>query len=357
VKTKLKLSAAGLALAVFSTLNVQLSTAFAQGSLTPPGPPAATMLTLSQVEPRTPISSLPVTIANPGSYYLTSNLVCTVSNAIFITANGVTLDLNGFTLSSTVANAANGGTAILLNAGVSDIKICNGHIVSGVTNNGSNVYSGSGFNNGIYFSGPYPMNVRVSDVSVSGCLNYGIYLYNQVGSILVESCTVGTVGNYGIAANTIERSLVVDCGEDAIYGNQISDCHGESTLHGYGINAIYLAHDCYGYTSLGNAGINAYVAHDCYGYNAGSSYGIFAGVALNCDGSSNIGDGVFASDAENCFGYSGGSGYGLYAQDSANGCFGASYSGTGLNAFIASVCHGTSATGTALTATHNVNSY
>ena len=68
-------------------------------------------------------------------------------NAITIAANGVTLDLNGFTISSTAASAA--GMAILLNSGLSDITIVNGHIRSGVTNNGSGVYSGSGFGYGI----------------------------------------------------------------------------------------------------------------------------------------------------------------------------------------------------------------
>ena len=46
----------------------------AQGSLTPPGAPAETMKTLEQVEPRTPVSSLPFTITQSGSYYLTTTL-------------------------------------------------------------------------------------------------------------------------------------------------------------------------------------------------------------------------------------------------------------------------------------------
>lgn len=39
--------------------SLQILSADAQGSLTPPGAPGPTMLSLSQVEPRTPISSLP----------------------------------------------------------------------------------------------------------------------------------------------------------------------------------------------------------------------------------------------------------------------------------------------------------
>lgn len=46
----------------------------AQGALTPPGSPAATMRTLDQVQPRTPLATAGVTISAPGSYYLTGNL-------------------------------------------------------------------------------------------------------------------------------------------------------------------------------------------------------------------------------------------------------------------------------------------
>jgi hypothetical protein len=120
MKTHLKLAALALLL---STINYQLSTCFAQGSLAPPGAPAPTMKSLAQIEPRSPISLVPFTISVPGSYYLTTNVTTTVSNAIVIAANGVTLDLNGFSISSTVANAANGGTAIVLAGSLSDYGV------------------------------------------------------------------------------------------------------------------------------------------------------------------------------------------------------------------------------------------
>ena len=96
MKTKLTIQC-GVAL-LLSTLNPQLST-FAQGSLTPPGAPAATFKTLTQIEPRTPISSLPYTISSPGSYYVTTNLTgVNAASGITIAASDVTLDLKGYSL-------------------------------------------------------------------------------------------------------------------------------------------------------------------------------------------------------------------------------------------------------------------
>src|SRR6478609_1827254 len=95
MKTTFKL---GVLTLLLSALNSQLLT-FAQGSLTPPaGAPAPVMKSLSQIEPRTPVSSAPFTINQPGSYYLTTNLTISSGTAITIATNDVTLDLNGFAL-------------------------------------------------------------------------------------------------------------------------------------------------------------------------------------------------------------------------------------------------------------------
>jgi len=57
------------------------------------------MKTLDQIEPRTPISSVPFTISAPGSYYVTTNLTPGADqNGIVVAADNVTIDLNGFTL-------------------------------------------------------------------------------------------------------------------------------------------------------------------------------------------------------------------------------------------------------------------
>src|SRR5260370_9368282 len=84
---------------LLSTLSFQPSTCFAQGSLTPPGAPGATFKTLAQIEPRTPISSLPFTISVAGSYYVTTNLAAVAAvDGITVAADNVSVDLNGFSL-------------------------------------------------------------------------------------------------------------------------------------------------------------------------------------------------------------------------------------------------------------------
>jgi len=57
------------------------------------------MKTLDQVEARTPISSLPYTITQPGSYYLTADLQGVAGqDGIYVPVDNVTIDLNGFAL-------------------------------------------------------------------------------------------------------------------------------------------------------------------------------------------------------------------------------------------------------------------
>ena len=54
-----------------------------------PVAPAPTMKSLAQIEPRTPISSVPFVISNSGSYYLTKNLNVTTGDAITINADEI----------------------------------------------------------------------------------------------------------------------------------------------------------------------------------------------------------------------------------------------------------------------------
>ena len=359
----------------------------AQGSLTPPGAPAPTMKTLDQVEARTPISSLPFPINNPGSYYLTKNLNVASGDAITINANQVTIDLNGFTISSTATPAA--GTGVVLGNDITDITILNGHIKGDVFYNGS-TYSGSGFANGISYFGPSPgtCNVRVAGVSVSGCLTNGIYL-NYLCAGLVESCTVRTIGGYGILSPTVSHSSAADCGDIAIYGLTVSDCSSAATGSGFGLYASSAsncyassysgtalhannASNCYGSSSSG-IGIDANNASNSYGSSGGNGQGINASTATGCYGRSNSSQGIFATNASNCYGVSesnrgvfatvamactgvsNGSSYGVFASKIANNCYGFSNAGTGLNAYIAIGCVGETNIGGLVTYTYHYN--
>src|SRR5690242_16063675 len=84
-----------------------VSSAFGQGALTPPGVPAPMMKSLDQIEPRTPVDATHTPgnsfegfiISQPGSYYLTTNILgSSGKDGIEIATNNVSLDLNGFAL-------------------------------------------------------------------------------------------------------------------------------------------------------------------------------------------------------------------------------------------------------------------
>jgi hypothetical protein len=293
------------------------------------------MRTLTQIEPRTPISSAPVTLNAPGSYYLTTNLAVSGGDAITIATNGVTLDLNGFSITSIAPITT--GTGVRLNGGLRNIAILNGHIQGGVTNN-AGTYAGPGFWTGISYSSPAPMNVRVAGVSVSGCLYSGIYL-DVVNSTVVEGCTVRTVGGTGIYASTIKNSVALDSGEMGISGKQVSDSQGESTSDWTGLYAE-VAQNCRG-TSKNGIGLRAYrTALNCYGFSE-SDTGLLARSAQNCYGESGGGGvGLYSDVANNCQGYSV-SGIGLRCPGGvATGCLGSSTSSLGLGAKIAIGCIG-----------------
>lgn len=305
----------------------------AAGPLTPPGAPAPMWKSLQEIEPRTLIASVPYTITTPGSYYLSNNLTVGTGDAITIAASGVTLDLNGFTLSSAAPSAT--GYAITIYGGVRDVTILNGHIVSGVYDNGNGSFSGPGFGYGIF--GSSALNVRVRDVSVSGCLYNGIYLSPYGGA--VSDCAVSFAGNYGIYAGEVTRCIAYGCGTLGIGGAQVSDSWGSCPYAGNGISGQTVL-NCYGY-SKDSAGINASTAGNCYG-ESWNYIGLWANSASSCFGYSSTtnSSGVVGDDLRGCYGQGGYAGINAYG--TASGCYGYSYYGDGIFAYAADNCYGQS---------------
>ena len=178
MKTQLKLAV----LALVSAFILQPSSLPAQGSLTPPGPPAPTMKTLTQVEPRTAITNLPYTIGNSGSYYLTGPHSST-NSGITVAANDVTLDLMGFTI--TGPSATNwpgvfvaGGTDVMLR----NIVVKNGGISQ------------------------FGVGVLVENAQ-SGCLRQLVVHQNTAEGVLIKNKNPGSCSDF-----TVEDSIVTDNG-------------------------------------------------------------------------------------------------------------------------------------------------
>ena len=206
---------------ILSTLNAQLSTCVAQGSLTPPGAPAPTMKTLAQIEPRTPISSAPFTISAPGSYYVTTNLTPGVNqDGIVVAADNVTIDLNGFTL---FGGGGSSGEGISTSGARANIVVRNGTLRN---------WPGSGVN--LYDSGA--SQTLVQNVQCISNTFTGIGVKN--GSRLRECLAVGN----GTGMIVDNDSLVEHCkasgnaGDGIIAVNNCELKDNQSTGNGTGLH-------------------------------------------------------------------------------------------------------------------------
>lgn len=192
------------------------------GNLDPPGPPAPTMKTLVEVEPRILISNETTPgdsdsvfkISQPGSYYLGGNVAGVAGkHGIEIAADDVTLDINGFALIG-VAGSLNGVVAAEFPTTRTDLMIRNGTVAA---------WGGHGIHVEIGF------NVQIEDVRAARNTGNGILLESGSGNT-VTHCAASSNGLSGIDAginSTVSLCTVVLNGQNGIVasnGGSVTDC-------------------------------------------------------------------------------------------------------------------------------------
>ncbi|MGA3284675.1 MAG: right-handed parallel beta-helix repeat-containing protein [Verrucomicrobiota bacterium] len=276
-------NALGRSLGALVSLFVPIA-ALAQGSLTPPGPPAPMMKTLDQMEPRTPISSLPCTITSSGSYYLATNLTGAASeHGIRILADHVTIDLRGFAL---LGGGGGGACGIVVSNDHVNLKICNGSIAN---------WSAQG--------------VLATDARNSQFEQLRISQNGSDGLKAGKGCTITACvaeGNQGEGISVLERCLIQNCNSCNNsngfklqgYGGRISDCVAAcNTNCGIVVQGVICSVNNCTATSNGQDGINVFdgCRIDVCTVIINGRHGIMTGdgcTVKNCTSNGNSGDGI-----------------------------------------------------------------
>ena len=321
-------------LVIFAALILQTTIVFA-GNLNPTSSPASTMKTLEQIEPAVHFSKddLPLTIKEPGVYYLTENILYQDSgtgsgNAVIsIESDGVTVDLKGYTLEG---DSAGKSTAGIYSDNFNDITVKNGKVL-GFTAYSVRIEGESARNNRIENitakTASYPLvagrysrvtdcyvyngsqtciktmeHSVISNCIISNSLNDSVNGITTGKSSIVQNCSIGFETGHAIyvdSGSRVTNCTTDHCNSYGVYATSnctISDCNIKNT----GGHAIYSSGDSlfinnivtggsnglqigYGSTARGNqindctTGIYAY--HRCFIENNlidDCSYGITA---------------------------------------------------------------------------------
>jgi len=230
----------------------------AQGPLAPAAAPGPMMKTLGEIEPRTPITNIPYTIVQPGTYYLVSNLT-SATDGVIIRTNDVVLDLMGFALAGD--RSSSGDIGVYLEgtnaAPILDVVVRNGSIHDfgyGVRMDHSRAGRLEGLAvasnafGGIWLYGRFGKcsGNAILDCAVHDNGGEGIFFYGYGGQCdgnVIDGCAIvrnlkdgvtfsGTGGQSD--GNALLRSTVVGCSSNGVYldgtssgrcvGNRVADC-------------------------------------------------------------------------------------------------------------------------------------
>ena len=224
------------------------------------------MKTADQIEPRTIVNAVNTPgngtslfiISQPGSYYLTTNLVgVSGKNGIEILANNVTLDLNGFALLG-VSGSVSG---IDIPSAQTNVVVRNGTV------------NGWGYM-GMYIESDSSLNMVSERLNVSACGDGGIF--SVALAAVMRDCNCQQNGGDGI---TCINGIVSDCtannnGSDGIVVTSatVSGCYTANNQY----SGIFVQ-------DLGGSG-GKVIANTCIGNNKGnqlSAGGILIGNSNN----------------------------------------------------------------------------
>ncbi len=238
-----------------------------QGSLTPPGPPAPSMNSLSQLAPRIPLESVAqpgggYSITTPGSYFASGMLMPGAGGVvIMVSASDVVIDLNGFGVTTSKGPT----TAVYANLSTpgTNLKIMNGSISGpSVTVVGGNGDLG---------------NLEISDLRVAST--------DGVGRILGDSVAATNPSALRVSFSGLNQGLVFQ------NGGTITQCLGSNLAitQGSGLRAAIISHSSIQDSSIegdGSAVISGASVSHCLIQgiltNGKNAIGIEAATASDC---------------------------------------------------------------------------
>jgi hypothetical protein len=253
------------------------------GDLTPPGAPAPTMRTLTELEPRIPVGPLTTPgdadsvyrIDQPGSYFLTGDVGGEVGkHGIEIVSPDVSLDLMGFTLRG-VAGSLD-GISIFQDGGalIANIRLRDG-TVRGFGGGGVSVGSG------IETDGPPSVYERVAAVG-NGGLGIEAYRASLIDCFATGNGSIGFFLNAGASA---ERCAAIGNGQSGFQlgsGSVVTAClareNGGRGFDSFGASAGRVLRDCVAERNgdSGFFGVNGTVFEGCIAIGD-----LFAGATIN----------------------------------------------------------------------------